>query len=214
MSAAWKIKTGRFVDLSGQQILDCSTEYGNLGCRGGNMEDAFEYAKMHELCMGQDYPYTASADQMHCRGHCKVGILQGGIGGYYMVPANDEEALLHAVALKPVVAGIEAEHHRAFQFYQSGILSGACGRTPNHGILHALLVNIKPEYGWNLVRKAACALPSVMLGEDARPRASVSCARSCHQRGFSAIPAAASARSLAHHHRIVQWMLNASSMEV
>ena len=61
MEGAWAIKTGQLLNLSEQQLIDCSKSYGDFGCNGGLMDHAFDYAIDYGMCLDQDVPYTASA---------------------------------------------------------------------------------------------------------------------------------------------------------
>eukprot|EP00443_Scrippsiella_acuminata_P002590 CAMPEP_0115258432 /NCGR_PEP_ID=MMETSP0270-20121206/47286_1 /TAXON_ID=71861 /ORGANISM="Scrippsiella trochoidea, Strain CCMP3099" /LENGTH=518 /DNA_ID=CAMNT_0002674171 /DNA_START=28 /DNA_END=1581 /DNA_ORIENTATION=+ len=132
LSAAWQIATGRYVELSKQQLMDCSVDFGNQGCAGGNMDNAFRYAEGAALCYANSYPYRGTLSS--CKSQCSVAIPLGGITGFYQVPENSEYALMRAVSKQPVAVGIEAEKSRNFQLYRSGVMSGLCGTKPNHAV--------------------------------------------------------------------------------
>lgn len=63
----------------------------------------------------------------------KLASRAATITGYEQVPANSEAALLLAVANQPVSVSIDASGS-AFQFYSSGIFTGACGTGLDHGV--------------------------------------------------------------------------------
>jgi len=85
------------------------------------MDAAFQYEEQAAVCTEQSYPYTAKNGQCHASA-CTVGIPDHGVTGFVDVKADDEEALMDAVAQQPVSVAIEADK-RAFQNYQSGVLS-------------------------------------------------------------------------------------------
>lgn len=54
-------RTGKLVELSEQQIVDCSGSMGNHGCGGGSLRNTLRYLETTQgLMRRQDYPYTAS----------------------------------------------------------------------------------------------------------------------------------------------------------
>lgn len=128
---AWAISTGKLVDLSEQQLVDCATgvAYGSHGCSGGQMEGADKYLIEHGQCSLSSYPYTAKD------GSCKSCTPVAHFSSCSDVKPNDQVSLKGAVAQQPVSVAIEADT-RYFQSYKSGILTGSeCGTKLDHGVL-------------------------------------------------------------------------------
>ena len=57
MEGAYAIASGNLISMSPQQILDCSSNYGNEGCNGGLMDNSFSYLKSAKLESWNAYPY-------------------------------------------------------------------------------------------------------------------------------------------------------------
>jgi len=128
----YAIATGVLNSLSEQELIDCSSAYGNAGCDGGWMDTAFEYIKVNDgLALESAYPYTGTDD-----GTCQKASFThyDPIDGFRLVSRDNETALEIAVALGPVSVAVQA-NQLAFQFYSSGILDGRCGTTVDHGVL-------------------------------------------------------------------------------
>ncbi|GAB2269614.1 hypothetical protein Dimus_004539 [Dionaea muscipula] len=126
-----QIVTGDLISLSEQELVDCDKSY-NEGCNGGLMDYAFEFIINNGgIDTEDDYPYKgydARCDSF--RRNAKVVAIDD----YEDVPANDEKALQKAVASQPVSVAIEGGG-RAFQLYYSGIFTGKCGTSLDHGVV-------------------------------------------------------------------------------
>jgi len=125
------VKFGNLQSFSEQELVDCSGSYGNEGCNGGLMDNAFKYIKnVGGLALEKDYKYTA-AD-----GTCKKNLhRQGKLTGFTDVKANSAKALMAALEQQPVSVAIEADT-TVFQSYTGGIISGsACGTNLDHGVV-------------------------------------------------------------------------------
>jgi cathepsin L len=105
------------VSLSEQQLIDCSSKYGNMGCNGGLMEYAFEYLKDAGGSMSESsYPYRPGS--WSCTFNASGVIVK--VCGFVDLPHNDETALQQAVAtIGPISVAIDASH-ASFQLYRSG----------------------------------------------------------------------------------------------
>ena len=129
LEGAWMIHTGQDVSLSEQQLMDCSTAYGNNGCNGGIMDDAFGYAIEYGMCTEEHDPYEAQ------QGTCTHCIPSTHFDSCYDVEPNNENALLDALHNGPISVAIEADQ-QAFQFYHGGIIdTPSCGTNTDHGVL-------------------------------------------------------------------------------
>jgi len=132
LEGAWFVKHKVLVNLSEQQLVDCSTAEGNQGCNGGLMDDAFQYVVDNKgLTTEAAYPYTATGPNTCVSKGLPVAVTAT---GFKDVPTNSQVALMTAVLQQPVAVAIEADEDN-FQFYSSGVLTKACGTNLDHGVL-------------------------------------------------------------------------------
>lgn len=119
--------------FSEQELVDCSSErpYGNHGCNGGLMDNAFKYTIDNGLCDESDYPYDMEKND--CKANSCVPKIK--INKCFDVPKNNELAMKEAVSIQPVSVAIEADSVY-FQSYKSGVITGdVCGTNLDHGVL-------------------------------------------------------------------------------
>ncbi|XP_040379488.1 cysteine protease 1-like [Oryza brachyantha] len=125
-----KIVAGDLVTLSEQELVECARNGANSGCNGGMMDDAFAFiARNGGIDTEKDYPYTAMDGRCNLAKKSRKVVS---IDGFEDVPENDELSLQKAVAHQPVSVAIDAGG-REFQLYDSGVFTGRCGTSLDHG---------------------------------------------------------------------------------
>lgn len=129
-------KTGALVSLSEQNLVDCSSSYGNAGCNGGVIDYAFQYIKDNGgIDTEASYPYNAV--DAACRfNKANIGATDK---GFVDIPHGDENALKIALAtIGPIAVAIDASH-QTFHQYSSGIYYEPKCRASARHLDHAVL---------------------------------------------------------------------------
>jgi len=129
LEGQWQMATGNLVSVSEQQLVDCDKV--DSGCSGGLMDNAFKFYESSTIASEASYPYKAKGGK--CKSNYQVAIPQGGVTGFTDV--SSEADLLDAVStVGPISVAIEADQS-SFQMYSSGVLTGNCGTSLDHGVL-------------------------------------------------------------------------------
>ncbi|XP_037915980.1 procathepsin L-like isoform X1 [Hermetia illucens] len=127
-------KTGQLINLSEQNLIDCSTNYGNTGCDGGYHDYGYEYIiDNHGISKAEPYPYIEKQEQCHYRPAQRATTIKG----YVTIPPGNETLIKEVVAtLGPVAASVNAGPD-SFQLYKGGIYDDEeCNKDEvNHEIL-------------------------------------------------------------------------------
>jgi C1A family cysteine protease len=131
IEGAWKAASGKLESLSEQQLIDCAGSYGNNGCGGGLMDNAFKYLEQAGLCSEASDPYQG---KLATCGSCTVVVPKGAVTGYKDVASGDAKALMEALGKQPVAVAIQA-NQPSFQLYSNGVMTGTCGDQLDHGVL-------------------------------------------------------------------------------
>ena len=58
LEAQYKLRYGELVSFSEQQVVDCSSGYGNWDCSGGWMVYVFNYWRKYGAELSKNYPYS------------------------------------------------------------------------------------------------------------------------------------------------------------
>ncbi|MBN3296452.1 CATL protein, partial [Amia calva] len=118
LEAQWKKKTGQLISLSKQQLVDCTTDFGNMACSGGLPCISYEYIKDNGGIQAEaTYPYVMR--EQPCTSNASQVVAT--IRDWKYLPLGDEQALEDAlVTIGPVAIIIDATRP-SFQFYRQGI---------------------------------------------------------------------------------------------
>lgn len=143
LEGAYFIKHNKLNSYSEQHFVDCDnrqntqTKGTDLGCNGGLMDSAFDWAKRNGgVCLESAYPYVSGTTKKAgtCNESKCTKDAQIAPKGYVDVQTNSDTALISALNQQPVSVAIEADQ-AAFQLYKSGVFTAACGTNLDHGVL-------------------------------------------------------------------------------
>jgi hypothetical protein len=121
-------------EYSVQQVVDCSSNFGNNGCYNGRMDNTFNYVRAVGINTWSAYPYVGFLQQ------CKVSTGFFKVNG--SIAVTDCNSLSNALLGRPVSVAVDGQN---FQNYKSGIFAN-CGTNLS---LPVLLVGMTDLF-WNL----------------------------------------------------------------
>ena len=143
LESAYAQQTGTLVELSVEQVAECTPQERNRGCEGGWPVDALRWAKVNGgVCTEADYPTTIGTgidSSCNATVNCTKAIT---IGEVVQIPTGDEDQMFAALTTDVVSVAIDASG-RGFSAYASGVYDGTFNGTVdcNKGALdHAVLV--------------------------------------------------------------------------
>nr|AAH60424.1 MGC68723 protein [Xenopus laevis] len=126
-------RTGKLESLSVQNLLDCSQNYGNNGCKGGWAVSSFRYIIDNGIELESIYPYQGKD------GKCSYTPVKKAprCTSYRQLPYGNEATLKQVVGLMgPVSVAIEGSR-KTFRMYKSGVYydPNCGGSTVDHSVL-------------------------------------------------------------------------------
>lgn len=128
-------KYNKLIELSAQEIVDCSIKYGNEGCVSGVMSQSFEYMIENGIASESDYPYSGKNGTCRWNDVTKTSKIKG----YVQLPAGDENTLMKAVAkIGPISAAMEVTNNTRQFVGKSIFYDKTCHRSSdfmNHAVL-------------------------------------------------------------------------------
>ncbi|KAJ9559915.1 hypothetical protein OSB04_005075 [Centaurea solstitialis] len=136
LESTWAVQKGELHQLSEQQLVDCwdcGEQWG--GCNGASCSMGIEYlAENGGATTQQAYPYSDPPKKGFC---CPRRLQNRPVipAGVQILPIDDEQAILEAVAQHPVVMGMYL--YDGFFNYKEGIYTGedCTGLERPHGMV-------------------------------------------------------------------------------
>jgi C1A family cysteine protease len=131
LEGAWAIQTGNLISFSEQQLMDCSVDYNDFGCNGGEMTHAFRYVIDKGICDEAEVPYKSKVHR------CSTDICKARtyFSDCRTIPAGDQSSMMRYIQFQPLSVAIQADQP-VFRYYKSGVITTeACGQETDHGVL-------------------------------------------------------------------------------
>lgn len=129
------LKSGQLVLLSEQNLIDCSSSYGNYGCNGGLVHSAFDYIINNGgIDTEFSYPYQGNKYSSCNFYSMNVGAT---MSNYVKIKRGDVNALTQAISsIGPIAVAMDASLS-TFKFYKHGVYSDVqCSSSKlNHAVL-------------------------------------------------------------------------------
>lgn len=130
------LKTGKSIELSRQEIIDCATTHGTLRCHGGIMHGVFSYINQKGgLSLAADYPLGINASD------CKENIVRVKFHIKTLAEFDtDDEDLLKRVLYNhgPLIVVVDGMHESFFRYSNGIYYEEDCNkddRTVDHTVL-------------------------------------------------------------------------------
>ena len=128
------LKTGKMVNISEQQLVDCAGRFNNHGCNGGLPSQAFEYIRYNGGIDSESaYAYTAKTGTKCLYDGKPVAT----VSDVHNITTNDEDELTQAVGTTGPVS-IAYQVASDFRLYKNGTYDGNCSTSPadvNHAVV-------------------------------------------------------------------------------
>lgn len=131
IESAWAMHTGNLTAFSEKEIIDCSNDWGNTGCKSGYIEEVYNYVIDEGISKLSDYPYQPKAEK------CTVDKTKArfGLVSYNRIKPIDMSGFYNALKQQPISFCFDCR--KDFHLYNSGVYKGedGCGTAKNHCML-------------------------------------------------------------------------------
>ncbi|XP_067824764.1 cathepsin K-like [Heptranchias perlo] len=128
-------RRNQHLELSEQNLIDCSRRYKNRGCRGGLPFHAFQYIRDNGIESGQSYPYKAKENKA-CLFKSSRSVTK--IRAFKRIKNYSDKQLTQMVANVGPISVLIHSLHDSWKFYKSGIFDDVTCN--NNRVDHAVLL--------------------------------------------------------------------------